>query len=392
MPSRVIYGKGAFQEVGKQTKILGKKALIISDPIMEKVGIVEDCECLFQTANILYSKYLGVDTEPTDIHVKDAMKVCSDEGCDVIVAIGGGSCIDTAKAVAVLMTNGGTVADYFGTQKKFEKKPLPLIAAPTTAGTGSEVTKVTVITDTKTDVKMMIASSELLPEVAIVDPNLTLTCPRNVTAATGIDALSHAIEAFISKKAHPVTDTLALSAIEKIMLYLRRAYNDGQDMEARDKLALGSMLAGAAFSNASVALVHGMSRPIGALFHVPHGISNAMLLPVVLEFTKDHTLERLAVIGRQIIPESKDKTTKELADCVIHEIKKLCLELNIPNMKTYGLDQKRFKRVLSKMAHDAISSGSPANNPVVPTHEEIINLYEMCYDYNFNVELNMSTQ
>ncbi|MBT2739050.1 iron-containing alcohol dehydrogenase [Bacillus sp. ISL-7] len=390
MPNAVIYGSGALQEVGKQAKKLGNKALIISDAIMQQLGNVANCESYLEESGIPYGKYLGVDTEPTDIHVKEALEECMNEGCDIIIAIGGGSCIDTAKAVAVLRTNEGTIADYFGKKKQFESKPLPLIAIPTTAGTGSEVTKVTVITDTQTDVKMMLSRPELLPQVAIVDPKLTISCPKGVTAATGIDALCHAIEAFISKKAQPVTDTLALSAIENIMTYIRRAYNDGHDIEAREKMAHGAMLAGIAFSNASVALVHGMSRPIGALFHVPHGISNAMLLPAVLEFTKEAAVERLAVIGRMLVTEAKDKSNEELTQIVIHEVRKLCLDLNIPNMKEYGIDEEPFKASLSKMAHDAIASGSPANNPKVPAFEEIMDLYETCYHYDFSRDVNSS--
>jgi alcohol dehydrogenase class IV len=390
MPRTVLYGIGSFQEVGKQTKKLGTKALIISDPIMESIGNVSDCEACLQEEGVPFSTYTGVDTEPNNIHVQEAIEVCERESCDVIVAIGGGSCIDTAKAAAILMTNGGTIADYFGGNRPFHEKPLPLITLPTTAGTGSEMTKVTVITDTITDVKMMLSRPELLPEVAIVDPKLTISCPKGVTAATGIDALCHAIEAFISKKAQPVTDTLALSAIENIMNTIRRAYNDGDDIEARDKMALGSMLAGAAFSNASVALVHGMSRPIGALFHVPHGISNAMLLPGVLEFTKNEAADRLAVIGRVIAPELADRSNEELADVVIQEIKQLCLDLNIPNMKNYGVNEEKFQVSLSKMAYDALESGSPDNTPRVPTHKEIMKLYETCYYYNFNAARNVS--
>ncbi|SDJ22255.1 iron-containing alcohol dehydrogenase [Alteribacillus bidgolensis] len=392
MPNAVLYGSGALNEVGEQAKKLGNKALIISDAIMQKIGNVDTCETYLQQSGVPYEKYLGVDTEPTNIHVAEALEKCMNEECDIIIAIGGGSCIDTAKAVAVLRTNEGTITDYFGTQKQFKRKPIPLIAIPTTAGTGSEVTKVTVITDTQTDVKMMFSRPELLPQVAIVDPKLTISCPKGVTAAAGVDALCHAIEAFISKKAQPVTDTLALSAIENIMTYIRRAYNDGHDMEAREKMAYGAMLAGIAFSNASVTLVHGISRPIGALFHVQHGISNAMLLPAVLEFTKEAAEERLAFIGRVILPEAKEMSNEELANIVIYEVKKLCLDLNIPNMKAYGIDEEPFKASLSKMAHDALASGSPNNHPKVPVLEEVMKLYETCYSYDFSMDVNISRQ
>jgi alcohol dehydrogenase class IV len=386
MPSRILYGQGSFSEVGTQARSLGKKVLLIGDPIMKQIGNIALCEEYLKKQSLPYAKYLEVDSEPTDIHVSEALTICREEGCDVIVAVGGGSCIDTAKAVAVMMTNEGSISDYVGNRKLFTEKPLPLIAVPTTAGTGSEVTKVTVIIDTQTNVKMMISQPELLPTVAIVDPVLTVSCPPSVTAATGVDALCHAIEAYISRRAQPVTDTFALRAIELIMGNLRRVYKYGDDIKAREQMALGAMLAGAAFSNASVTLVHGMSRPIGALFHVPHGVSNAMLLPGVLEFTKESASERLAVIGRLIKQELKALPDKEVADAVITEIKQLCRDLNIPNMKTWGINQTQFAQVVSKMAADALASGSPGNNPRIPTHEEIVELYHVCYDYNFNVE------
>ncbi|MGG3791876.1 iron-containing alcohol dehydrogenase [Geobacillus thermodenitrificans] len=384
VPNRVIYGRDTFREVGRQAKALGTKALIVSDPVMENIGLVARCEQYLREAGLPLATYTRVDTEPTDVHVKEALDVCRSEQCDVIVAIGGGSSIDAAKAVAVMMTNEGTISDYVGNAKMFTKKPVPLIAIPTTAGTGSEVTKVTVIIDTKTDVKMMISQPALLPAVAIVDPLLTVSCPPSVTAATGVDALCHSIEAYISRRAHPVTDVLALSAIEAIIGHLRRAYENGQDIEAREKMAIAAMKAGMAFSNASVTLVHGMSRPIGALFHVPHGVSNAMLLPGVLEFTKESATERLAVIARLINPQLKDVSDDEAADALVEEVKQLCRDLHIPNMKTWGIDKTAFDKAVDKMAADALASGSPSNNPRVPTHEEIVALYHICYDYRYD--------
>lgn len=385
MPNQVLYGEDSFAEIGKQAKVLGKKVLIISDPIMEKIGNVSLCETYLKSEAVPYEKYLGVDSEPTDIHVDEAIAICRGTNCEVIVAVGGGSCIDTAKAVAVIMTNGGHIRDYYGGKKLFAKKPLPLIVAPTTAGTGSEVTSVTVITDTKHDIKMMLKQPELLPTVAIVDPMLTISCPPSVTAATGIDALCHAMEAFISRRAQLVTDTLALRAIELIIGSLRDAYENGENLEARTNMALGSMLAGIAFSNASVTLVHGMSRPIGAMFHVPHGVSNAMLLPAVLEFTKEAASERLAKIASTVLEQTDGLSENELVDELINEIKQLCNDLRIPNLKSWGIDKGKFDLVVSKMAADAIASGSPANNPKVPTHEEIIDLYYICFEYDFSV-------
>ncbi|KYG26241.1 iron-containing alcohol dehydrogenase [Priestia endophytica] len=389
MPESVFYGRDALKQLGDEVATYGKKALLISDRIMEKIGHVRKCTDLLERANVTYSSYLDVNSEPTDSHVKEALDICVKEKCGVVIAIGGGSCIDAAKAVAVLATNGGGINDYLHSTSALTKEPLPLITIPTTAGTGSEVTNVTVITNTKEDIKMMIKHPAFLPKVAIVDPVLTLSTPSSVTAATGIDALCHAIEAYLSKQSQPLTDNLALSAIEDILTYIKRAYDNGEDMEAREKMATASMKAGLAFTNASVTLVHGMSRPIGALFHVPHGISNAMLLPAVLEFTKEEATEKLAVIGRLLYPESKAFNDERLADLVIHKIKLLCSELNIQNMEKWGIDKDKFQQVVAKMATDALASGSPGNNPKVPSHEEIVELYYTCYEYDFSVSEEM---
>ncbi|MDM5198254.1 iron-containing alcohol dehydrogenase [Fictibacillus enclensis] len=385
MPNVLYYGRDALGKLGDEATGLGTKVLLISDRVMEKIGHVRKCEELIEKQGLPFVSYLDVNTEPTDLHVKEALEICLEEKCNVIVSIGGGSCLDTGKAVAVVAANGGYIGDYRGGAKTISEKPLPFIAIPTTAGTGSEVTDVTVITNTKDDIKMMIKDPNFLPCTAIVDPILTLSTPKNVTAATGIDALCHAIEAFISKKSQPLTDDFARSAIASITGNLRTAYHQPENVDAKEEMALASMQAGLAFSNASVTLVHGMSRPIGALFHVPHGVSNAMLLPAVLEFSKRDAVDQLAAIAQIIKPGLDKQDKEELADVAIEEIKKLCADLQIPNLKSWGVDQEAFEQVISKMATDALDSGSPGNNPRVPTHEEIMDLYRICYDYHFSL-------
>ena len=383
MPKSVLYGRNSLEKLGEQSKKLGKKAFIVTDTIMEKLGYVEKCMQQLNKKGITVSTYNKVDAEPTNIHVLEALSLCKEEKCDFIIGIGGGSCIDAAKAVAVLYTNGGEVEDYVQKDIEIENNPLPLIAIPTTSGTGSEVTSVAVITNKKTDVKMMMKHPSFIPKVAIIDPVLTSSLPPQITAATGIDALCHAIEAYISKVSQPLTDVLALSAIESIMKYLRIAYEDGRNMEAREAMMIASLQAGIAFSNASVTLVHGMSRPVGALFHVPHGISNAILLPTVLEFTKTSAMKRLAKIGRSLNKDLYSNSDEEVADYTLGEIKKLCFDLRIPNLKEYGIDEIEFENAISKMASDAIESGSPANNPRVPSYDEIKELYRECFNYKY---------
>lgn len=381
-PPLIVYGSHSFEKVGELTAAKGKKALLVSDRIMEGLGNVEKCQYYLKSEGISCVLYLGVASEPTDRYVSEAVAVFMKNQCNVVISLGGGSCIDTAKAVAVLAANGGYIGDYMGGKKLVKNAPIPHIAIPTTAGTGSEATDVTVITNTSNDVKMMIKQPAFMPACAIVDPVLTMSSPKNVTAATGIDALSHAIEAYLSKKAQPMTDMYALSAMKLIVENIETAYDEGDNMAAREKMSLGSLQAGIAFSNASVCLVHGMSRPIGALFHVPHGISNAMLLPAVLEFSKNACIDRLAELGR-IFEGKNGLSNEEAAEAAVVSVKSLCAKLNIPNLKGWGIEEGAFKQSLGKMAKDAIDSGSPANNPRVPSIEELVELYMVCYDYSF---------
>ncbi|MGG1576086.1 iron-containing alcohol dehydrogenase [Fictibacillus sp. NRS-1165] len=384
MPRTILYGQHSFQKVGEETSKLGNKALIISDRMMEKLMYVEECQHLLTQAGVSSVKYLDIDSEPTDTFVYEALDTLKAESCNVIIGLGGGSCIDTAKAVAVLGTNGGSISDYMNSRKIAQKSAVPLIAIPTTAGTGSEATDVTVITDIALDIKMMIKQPGFMPAAAIVDPVLTISSPKNITAATGIDALTHAIEAYLSRRAHPFTDSLALTAIGHIMESIRDAYHQPQNIKAKEKMSLAALQAGMAFSNASVCLVHGMSRPIGALFHVPHGISNAMLLPVVLEYSLEDCYERLADIGNIIFHDTQGLTKQAIAQKIIDEIKALCVELSIPNLKGWGIIEDLFLQNLEKMARDALESGSPGNNPKVPDEIELMELYKLCYDYQFS--------
>jgi alcohol dehydrogenase class IV len=252
--------------------------------------------------------------------------------------------------------------------EKIRRAGLPVVAVPTTAGTGSEATRVMVITDTDRDVKMMFASRHCLCAAAIVDPALTLSMPPGLTAAVGVDALTHAIEAYVSRRAQPMTDLLALSAIRLIARHLRAAYRHGDDLEARSHVMLGAMQAGMAFSNASVALVHGMARPLGACFHLTHGLSIAVLLPVVTALSLPAAPERYARIAAEMGE----------ADLVT-AIRNLNRDVAIPSLRQLAPDADRFESLLEKMAADALASGSPANNPRPATAPEIIALYRRAY-------------
>jgi alcohol dehydrogenase class IV len=379
VPPVLIFGLGAAGQIGEESRKLGgKKGLIITDEVLLKLGALEGIEQTLSQDKIQFAVYSGVFAEPAVDFVEEGLKSYRESGCDFLLAVGGGSAIDAAKAIAVMATNGGAIEDYQGANKVREPG-VPLIAVPTTAGTGSEVTQFTIITDTKRDVKMLIASPFLIPRKAIVDPLLTLSMPRGLTAATGVDALTHAIEAYVSVKAQPMSDIFALSAIELISGNLRQAWSNGSNQEAREKTMLGALQAGIAFSNSSVALVHGMSRPIGAYFHVAHGVSNAALLSVVTEFSLIGNPERYARIAKAMGENIEGLTVLEASDMAAEAVARLIEDIEIPSLPELGVEEDKLEKLAPKMAEDALASGSPGNNPRQATKEEIVELYKLAY-------------
>ena len=377
IPRVVITGSGASEQAGEESRKLGvKKALIVTDPNLVKLGIVDGVKQSLQRSEVSFAIFDGVLTEPTVEFVQEGLKAYQENRCDFLLAVGGGSPMDTAKAIAVMVTNTGSIEDYPGLGK-IPQKGRPIIAIPTTAGTGSEVTPFTIITDTRRNVKMLIGSPFIIPEVAIVDPSLTLTLPQDITAATGIDALTHAIEAYVSVKAQPMSDIFSLSAIELISGNLRQAWSNGNDIEAREKTMLGALQAGIAFGNSSVALVHGMARPVGAYFHVRHGASNAALLGVVMDFSLTGNPTRYARIAQAMGEDISALSALEAAQLGAKAVKKLIKDIKVPSLRELGVDKEKLDKLAPKMAEDAIASGSPANNPRPVTKEEIIELYKL---------------
>jgi alcohol dehydrogenase class IV len=374
-PSVIVNGPGAAREVGSFAKGLGKKALIVTDSNLEKFGLLKEVRNSLETAGVPFAVYDKVVSEPTMDYTEEGLKVYKGAQADFLIAVGGGSPMDTAKSIAVLSTNAGKITDFMGANK-IPKPGAPLMAIPTTAGTGSEVTPFTIITDTARDVKMLIASPYIIPRVALVDPLMTLTMPQEITAATGLDALTHAIEAYVSVKAQPITDTLALQAIRIISANLRQAWSNGDNLEARTNMVMGALQAGLAFANSSVALVHGMARPIGAYFHVPHGASNATLLPTVIEFSVLGNPRRYAEIAEAMGQITEGLSLLDAAYLAAEAVKRLNDDLKVPNLKGLGVEEKKFNSVVKQMAADAIASGSPGNNPRKATPEEIVELYK----------------
>ena len=372
LPRILQVGSGASKEIGRVLDALGcSKPLIVTDTMMVQLGYVGNIQESLPFSDV----YADTVPEPTEASILNGVAKVLEGDFDSIVAIGGGSPIDSAKAISILATYGGSMRDY-KVPRIVNEPGLPIIAIPTTAGTGSEVTRVTIITDETKDEKMLCMGMGFMPVAALVDFDLTLSLPARTTADTGIDALTHAMEAYVSKKANLYSDSQALQAMGLIAPNLRRAYHDGGDRDAREAMMLGATLAGVAFSNASVALVHGMSRPIGAFFHVPHGLSNAMLLPDVTEYSIPGAEARYADCARAMrvasVADSDVIANKKLMD----ELISINDELQVPSLEAFGVEKERFFEVRHTMAEQALASGSPSNNPRVPSVEELVTLYE----------------
>ncbi len=374
MPRRIITGAGALEEAAAELGRMGKKALIVTGKVMVKIGNCAKVEEVLRSQGVDYSVYSEIIGEPTDVMIENGLKQYKAESCDFLVAIGGGSPIDSMKAIGALVEGGGSICGFFG--KPIDVHMPPMAAIPTTAGTGSEATQFTIITDTRRDIKMLLKGKVLMPDLAVCDPQFTMTAPPKITASTGLDALCHAMEAYTSRKAQPMSDTFALSAVKRIFAYLPRASHNGDDADAREQMAIAALEAGVAFNNASVTLIHGMSRPIGALFHVAHGLSNAMLIKECLGFALEGAYERFGDLGRAIgaaSPEDSDQTAAEkyLAAAVA-----LVEELETPTLEEYGIDKEAFFSSIGKMAHDAMESGSPQNTLRLITQADVERMYK----------------
>lgn len=374
---KIITGVNVISNLGKHIQNKGTKALIVTDQSMIKFGNAEKVEVVLQNAGVPYVVYAGCNTEPTDVIVTNGLDTFKKEKCDFLIALGGGSPMDTAKAIAFLSVTGGKLRDYM--HRSIDMEVPYLVAIPTTAGTGSEVTKNTIIADTETNVKMLLGGPSLIPSLAVVDPSFTMTAPPSVTAATGIDALTHAIEAYTSRKAQPLSDIFAISAIKKIHTYLPICYTDGKNEEARLQMSLAALEAGIAFNNSSVTIVHGMSRPIGALFHIPHGVSNAVLLPECMQFAIKDNTARFAEIGRLMGVASADTADEAAAESMVQEVTAFCKRVGIKTVSQLGVKRDDWYAQIDKMADDALESGSPQNTFRVPTKEQIIEIYQKLY-------------
>ena len=379
-PRLMKFGGGAVAGIAALLGTFGlSRPLVVTDPVMVKTGLLRRCTDALDSAGIRYEVFSDTIPEPNDTVIVAGARILVAGAHDCLVAFGGGSPIDTAKAMAILARDPARPMRDFKVPVQNDAAALPVIAIPTTAGTGSECTRFTVITDEARGEKMLIAGLACLPLAAIVDFELTYSVPPRTTADTGVDSLTHALEAYVSRRANPVSDALAMAAMAQIGRHLRTAFVEPANPAAREGMMLGATQAGLAFSNSSVALVHGMSRPIGARFHVPHGLSNAMLLPAVTRFGLEAAPARYAAAARQagFAAAGLDDTAAGVALC--HGLDSLNRELGVPTPQAYGIAWDEWEAAMDTMADQALASGSPANNPRVPDKAEITGLYRQVY-------------
>lgn len=373
IPQKILYGPEALLSAGSLLPGFGKKALIVTGKVMVRLGNCRKVERILEEAGLEWAVFSDIPGEPTDEMVEAGARCYLRENCDFLIGLGGGSPIDTMKAIGVVVKNGGPITGYMG--REIQSELPPMVAIPTTAGTGSEATRFTIITDTRRNIKMLLKGPALMPTLAVADPQFTVTAPPEVTAATGLDALCHAVEAYTSRKAQPLTDTFAISAVTRIFKNLPEAYRNGQNVQARTQLSIAALEAGIAFSNSSVTLIHGMSRPIGALFHVAHGLSNAMLMNVCLAYALPGAYERFARLAQAIGAAEASDSEEAAAEKFLAALNELTTQLEIPNPEQYGIERERLLAAVPKMALDAMASGSPQNTRRCPTQADIEAMY-----------------
>lgn len=381
-PRIMLIGGGSIGRVGEVLeKLQVSRPLIVTDPFMVSSGLIAQLTDPLAKAGIVYDVFSDTVPDPTTTVVEAGTDYMRSGGFDALIGFGGGSPMDTAKAINILAAHGGRMRDY-KVPNGVDTSAVPLICIPTTAGTGSEVTRGTVITDVETDEKMLVMCLGGQADAAIVDFELTMKKPFRLTADTGIDSFTHALEAFVSQKRNPYSDSMATAAMQRIGANLKTACFEPDNRAAREQMMLGATQAGIAFSNASVALVHGMSRPIGAHFHVPHGLSNAMLLPAVTRFSLEAALDRYAEAGRLIGAAASGDDDETAANKLLDWLYQTNEELQVPTPPAYGIEEAKWTGLMDTMASQCIASGSHANNPRIPEHGEIVELYKQVWAAN----------
>ncbi|RNB84531.1 iron-containing alcohol dehydrogenase [Brevibacillus fluminis] len=377
LPTRIEFGNGKVKELAQRVLELGgKKALLVTDQGIVKSGILDVVTGVLEAGGIAYAVYDQVKPNPRDVDCMSAYQLAKEAEVDVLIGLGGGSSMDTAKAVGTLLTHGGEIKDWYGLNV-LEKPITPLICIPTTAGTGSEITFFSVITDTNTKLKMNILDAKVAPKIALLDPELTVTLPAHVTASTGMDALTHAIEAYTCNISEPITDALALYAIDLIVENLPLAVEDGGNLEARRNMLAGSLIAGIAFGNSDVGGVHCMAEALGGLYDTPHGVANSMLLPYVFEYNIPADPRKHAIVAEKLGAKRNGRTDEEVAQEGVQLLKDLAKTVSIPKMKELGNVNPEDFRYLAEAATKNVSAPS---NPRPATMEDYLKLFYTAYE------------
>jgi len=376
MPQQSLMGPGAISEAGLEIKSLGfEKALIVTDEVLCNIGLVKNLTKVLEENGVKYAIYNKTKPNPTVTNVNEGLKMLKAEGCDFVISFGGGSPHDCAKGIALVAANGGKIEDYEGINKS-SKPQLPLIAINTTAGTASEMTIFCIITNEETRIKMAIVDKHVNPMIAVNDPELMTAMPKGLTAATGMDALTHAVEAYVSTAATPITDACALQAVKLISNHLRTAVENGASLEARDKMAYAEFLAGMAFNNASLGYVHAMAHQLGGFYDLPHGVCNAVLLPHVQEYNAKIVPDRLKDIAGAMGVDVAGMDDTQGAKAAIEAIKKLSKEVGIPaGLKDLNVKKEDFDVLVTNSLKDACGF----TNPQQATHEEIVSIFNAAY-------------
>ena len=377
LPTRNVFGMGASKEAGELMKSLGgHKTMIVTDKFLAQSGMAAQIQSILSQSGVDSAIFDGAEPNPTDKNVEAGVAAFQENGCDSILSLGGGSSHDCAKGIGMVAANGGRIHDYEGIDRS--NRPLmPLMAVNTTAGTASEITRFCIITDTARKVKMCIVDWRVTPAIAINDPELMVGMPSSLTAATGMDALTHAVEAYVSTDANPLTDAAAIKAIDKIVHYLPQAVANGDYMKARSEMAYAQYLAGVAFNNASLGYVHAMAHQLGGYYNLPHGVCNAILLPYVQEFNLIGNLERFAVIAKAMDLNVDGMSPFEAGEACVYGLKTFGRYLGIPqNLRSLGVDPADFE----VMAENAMKDACAATNPRKATKDQIIAIFQKAYD------------
>ena len=358
LPTKVVYGPGCLKELTTELAAFGgKRPIVVTDGGVQKAGIAKRVTDLLDAAGVEYIVYDGVEANPKDVNVEEGARIAREFGADSIIAIGGGSPIDCAKSIGVLLAhNADKIKPYEG--KTAATLPLPLlISVPTTSGTGSELTFSSVITDTANKYKMTVKSPFTAAKVAVCDPELTLSVPPMVTASTGVDALTHAIEAYTATCSEPISDAVALYAIELIYENLAQAVKNGSDLAVRSGMLMGSMLAGIAFSHSDVASVHCVAESLGGVYDLPHGMCNAIFLPYVMEYNMDYCREKYARVAKAM--GLQFATVEEGAKAAVEAVKQLCRDVGLPTFRSLGVGEEQFDQIAEMSARNISTDSNP---------------------------------